>query len=189
MMKAQEEGKLLLCWTLISSGARQVLTLGYHRKLSMRNDPPELAEEKRQVFWAMYTMDKNLALTLGYSPTIQDYDIDVELFGLSPDPGVAAWDKAFIATIELSRLQGLIYERLYSLQALNATATAKAQNVDDLAHRLERWHTEFSPVSLPSHTLWKIHNHCIHRSRTSLHTYRSSSFCCTALSTSSTTRS
>lgn len=71
MLKAQEEGKPLLTWTFASTGARQVLSLGYHRKSTMKNDSFEVAEDKRQVFWSFYMVDKNLALNMGYSPTIQ----------------------------------------------------------------------------------------------------------------------
>lgn len=148
MLKAQEEGKPLLTWTFVATGARQVVSLGYHRKNSMKNDPPELAEDKRQVFWTYYMVDKNLSLNMGYSPTIQDYDVDVDYFQCSPDPGIAPWDKAALAMIEMSRLQGLIYERLYSLQALHTSHEAKSQVINDLSPRLQRWHQEWSQVSV-----------------------------------------
>lgn len=146
MLKAQEEGKPLLTWTFSATGARQVVSLGYHRKSSMKNDTPEVAEDKRQVFWTYYMVDKNLSLNMGYAPTIQDYDVDVEYFSCSPDPGIAPWDKAALAMIEMSRLQGLIYERLYSRQALHSSHEAKAQVIDDLFPRLQRWHQEWSQV-------------------------------------------
>lgn len=147
MLKAQEEGKPLLTWTFSSTGARQCISLGFHRKSSMKNDPFRLAEDKRQVFWAYYSVDKNLSLNLGYSSVLQDYDIDVEFFSCSSDPGIRPWDQAALAMIEVSRLQGLVYERLYSLQALNSSAETKANVVDDLSSRLEKWHQEWSTVS------------------------------------------
>lgn len=147
MLKAQEESKPLLTWTFASTGARQVLSLGYHRKSTMKNDQFEVAEDKRQVFWSFYMVDKNLALNMGYSPTIQDYDIDVDYFQVSPDPGVAPWDKAALATVDLARLQGLIYERLYSLQGLHASVESKSQNVSKLSQRLEHWRENWLQVS------------------------------------------
>lgn len=124
------------------------MSLGYHRKASLRNDPLDQADEKRAAFWAFYAIDKNLSLTLGFSPTIQDYDVDAEMFQVSPEPSVAVWDKASVAIMELCRIQGLIYQDLYSIQALGATAERRAQNVNALSQRLERWYRGFLPVSL-----------------------------------------
>lgn len=157
---AQEEGRPSLCWTLCSSAARQVMSMGYHRKASLRNDPPDLADDKRAVFWGLYAIDKNLSLTLGFSPTIQDYDVDAEMFSISSDPKVAVWDKASIAIVDLCRIQGLIYQHLYSLQALNTAAETKAQSAHDLSQRLEKWYVDFSAVS-GQHFFCKNYNELI----------------------------
>jgi hypothetical protein len=147
MLKAQEEGKPLLTWTFAATGSRHCISLGYHRQSSMRNDSFEVAEDKRQVFWAFYMVDKNLSLNMGYSSTFQDYDIDVEYFQCSTDPGIAPWDKATLAMVEMSRLQGLIFERLYSLQALSSPPEVKAQVIDELYPQLQKWHLEWSQVN------------------------------------------
>lgn len=153
MLKAQEEGKPLLTWNFASAGSRHCISLGYHRKSSMKNDSFEVAEDKRQVFWSFYMVDKNLSLNMGYNPTIQDYDVDVEYFQCSMDPGVAPWDKAALAMIELSRLQGLIFERLYSLQALSLSAENKNRVIDELYPQLQNWHREWSQVRSAKHLL------------------------------------
>lgn len=150
MLKAQEEGKPLLTWTLSCTAARHILTLGYHRKASMVKDGHELAEDKRQVFWTVYMVDKNLSLNLGYTSIIQDYDIDVEYFEISPDPGIAPWDKAALAMVDISRLQGLIYEKLYSRQALDASPNTKAAIVNDIAPRLQKWQHDWKQVNSAS---------------------------------------
>ena len=136
----------MLTWTFVSTGARQVISLGYHRESSLKNDTAEVANDKRQVFWTYYIVDKNLSLNMGYSSTMQDYDIDVGYFPLSNNPGIRPWDQAALAMVDISRLQGLIYERLYSLQALNASPEAKFQVINDLSPRLEKWHQEWSQV-------------------------------------------
>ncbi|KAK5088597.1 hypothetical protein LTR05_002817 [Lithohypha guttulata] len=150
MLKAQEEGKPLLAWTFASTGCRQVLNLGYHRKASLRNDPVGLAEDKRQVFWTFYMVDKNLSLNMGYSSTLQDNDIDAEYFCCSSDPGIAPWDKAALAMVEISRLQGLIYEKLYSRQALETSPEVKAQVINELSPQLQRWYEQWIKVDSSS---------------------------------------
>lgn len=147
MLKAQEEGKPLLTWTLSCTAARQVLSLGYHRRASLVKDSHELAEDKRQVFWTIYMVDKNLSLNLGYASIIQDYDIDAEYFKVSQDPGIAPWDAAALAMVDIARLQGLIYERLYSRQALDVSNQTKSQIVDDLALRLREWYGMWKHVN------------------------------------------
>lgn len=146
MLKAQDEGKPLLTWTFVSAGARQVVSLGYHRESSLKNDPFEVAEEKRQVFWNIYAVDKNLSLNMGYSSTLQDFDIDVQYFTLSSDPGIRVWDRATLAMVEISRLQGQIYDRLYSHQALTASPEAKFLAINNLSPQLEKWHRDWSQV-------------------------------------------
>lgn len=146
MMRAQEEGKPLLTWTFASTGARQAISLGYHRRSSLKNDPVDVAEDKRMVFWTFYMVDKNTSLNLGVPSTIQDYDIDVEYFQCSADPGVAPWDKAALAMVEMSRIQGLIFERLYSIQALSSSPETKARIIDNLAPQLQKWRVDWENV-------------------------------------------
>ena len=147
MLKAQEEGKPLLTWTFASAGARQVLSLGYHRKAMLKNDSFDDAEDKRQVFWTFYVVDKNLALNMGYSPTIQDYDIDVDYFQCSTNPAIIPWDRAALMTIEIAGIQGLIYERLYSLQALRSSPQEKVKIINELSPQLESWHERWRQVN------------------------------------------
>ena len=101
MMKAQDEGKPLLAWMFCSTGVRHIVSLGFHREASLRLDPHEVAEDKRQIFWTFYMADKNLSLTLGYNSTLQDNDIDVAYFRCSSDPGIRPWDKAAFAMIDI----------------------------------------------------------------------------------------
>lgn len=157
MFKSQEEGKPLLTWTFASTGARQAISLGYHREGSLKNDTPEIANSKRQIFWTYYMVDKNLSLNMGYSSTMQDCDIDVGYFNISPDPGIRPWDQAALAVVEISRLQGLIYEKLYSLQALSTTPEEKFQVISDLSPRLEQWHRDWSQVSAAVDFCEKVH--------------------------------
>lgn len=114
----------------------------------MKNDPFDIAEDKRQVFWSYYIVDKNLSLNMGYASTIQDYDIDTEYFQISTDPGVAPWDEAALAMVEFSRVQGLIYEKLYSLRALRMSGDDRSAAVHDLSCQLQIWHQEWTQVNI-----------------------------------------
>ncbi|KAF3129888.1 hypothetical protein TWF594_010651 [Orbilia oligospora] len=147
---AQLSSKPLLAWTLCSAAARHVFTLGYHRERSLKSDPQNIADEKRHLFWSLYGVDKNLSLTLGRASNFQDFDIDTEYFTVSSVEGIAPWDHASIAFVSLSRLQGMVYDQLYSATALKksqAERHALIGNLDaQLRPWLERWREVMSTI-------------------------------------------
>lgn len=146
MLKAQDESKPLLCWTLVSCAARHVLSLGYHRKASMKNCTQLEMDDKKHLFWTVYMFDKNMALNLGRTPNIQDYDIDMDMFGLSQNPGIRPWDEAAVAFIELSKLQGMMYEKLYSFAALNSSPEQRARSIEEILGHFNVWHYAWNQV-------------------------------------------
>jgi hypothetical protein len=147
-MKAQEESRPSLCWTFVSAGARLCQTLGYHREAVVSQDPPRLAEAKRHAFWMLYMIDKTLSLNLGRPSCFPDYDIDVGIFTPNADPRFRPWDHAFIAFIEFSKLQGRIYDDLYSSRAQRGSPEKRSEVVEELSKEFYKWHLEFKKVSL-----------------------------------------
>ena len=146
-MKAQEDSRPSLCWTFISAGARLCQILGYHREAVVSQDPPKLGEVKRHAFWILYMMDKTLSLNLGRPSCFPDYDIDVKVFSPSPDPRFRPWDQAFIAFINFSKLQGRIYDELYSSRAQKEQPEFRTKVVEDLAAEFFAWQLEFKKVT------------------------------------------
>jgi hypothetical protein len=149
-MKAQSDARPALCWTLVSTGARLCQSLGYHRESSVSLDPPPLADAKRHVFWMLYMIDKIMSLNLGRASSFPDYDIDVEIFALNQDLRFCAWDKLLVAFIELCRLQGQMYDELYSARARRELPEARARIIEQRASSLLAWHVGLKKVSFPS---------------------------------------
>ena len=147
-MKAQEESRPALCWTFVSAGARLCQTLGLHRETVVSRDPPRLAEAKRHAFWMLYMIDKTLSLNLGRPSCFPDHDINVALFSATADPRFRPWDHAFLAFIEFSRLQGRIYDDLYSIRAQAQSSSHRANIVDELSAKFFTWHLEFKKVRM-----------------------------------------
>ncbi|KAK6540167.1 hypothetical protein TWF694_008988 [Orbilia ellipsospora] len=143
---AQLSSKPLLSWTLCSAAARHVHTLGYHRERSLKGDSPELADEKRHLFWSLYGVDKNLSLNLGRASNFQDYDIDTEYFSVSSNEAVAPWDRASVTFIFLSKLQGMVYDQLYSATALKKSQGERNRIIADLDRQLVPWLAEWREV-------------------------------------------
>ncbi|KAL2072672.1 hypothetical protein VTL71DRAFT_12015 [Oculimacula yallundae] len=134
-LKAQEDSRPALCWAFVSTAARLCQTLGYHREAVVSRDPPKLAEAKRQVFWMLYMIDKTLSLNLGHTSNFPSHDIDVNMYSPSDDLKTAPWNRVMIAFAEFSKLQGRLYDELYSVRARRERGdinTAGAQCQSDL---------------------------------------------------------
>ncbi|KAF2014683.1 hypothetical protein BU24DRAFT_463450 [Aaosphaeria arxii CBS 175.79] len=124
-MKAQEDSLPSLCWTFVSAGARLCQILGYHREAVVARDPPERKS----------------------SDTLSGYDdIDVKVYSLSSNPRFRPWDRAFHAFIEFSRLQGRIYDRLYTAKAQREQPETRARAVEELSALFSAWHTKFKEI-------------------------------------------
>lgn len=83
----------------------------------MEHDNPSLKEHKNRLFWSIYCIDKALSLRLGRASTIQDYDISLS-WSASALPGTDQFGDIYILWIQLARIQGKVYEKLYSPAAL-----------------------------------------------------------------------
>jgi hypothetical protein len=145
-MKAQEESRPSLCWTFVSAGARLCQILGYHREAIVAQDPPKLAEAKRHAFWMLYMIDKTMSLNLGRPSCFPDDDIDVNVFSESLDARFRPWDQAFLAFIDFSKLQGRIYNQLYTLSAQRERPETRSRVVEELYSKFSAWHEKFSEV-------------------------------------------
>jgi hypothetical protein len=145
-MKAQSDARPALCWTFVSTGARLCQSLGYHRETEIVQNPPGLADAKRHVFWMLYMIDKIMSLNLGRASSFPDYDIDVEIFHPNLDPRFGAWDKVLIAFIELCKLQGQMYDELYSARARRQPSETRSRLIQERSASLFAWHVNFKKV-------------------------------------------
>ncbi|KAH7141821.1 hypothetical protein EDB81DRAFT_691303 [Dactylonectria macrodidyma] len=146
MIHAQREAKLLFQHSLTSTAARHCLALGYHCENRLALLPPQEAERARRLFWHIYISDKSLCLCLGLPCTIPDYDIDTRPCPLSRNPSQTPWDLAFIKFVELSRIQGQIYESLFSEAAQGLTASQRQSIVPRLSASLTQWYQEWMQI-------------------------------------------
>lgn len=121
--------------------------LGYHRALTYQGQRADMAPNIVRLFWTVYYIDKNMALLLGRASCIQDYDIDVPYPLSSEDPTKQAWDECFIVYLRLGRVQGQIYDRVYSVAALKLSPEHRAQNIAELAQELHQWRHRMYQVS------------------------------------------
>jgi len=127
--------------------------LGYHRERTYQNDRTVNAEAMRRLFWTLYVFDKNMSLLWGRASCIQDLEIDSQYPALPTDPALRPWDLSFLVAIKLAKLQGQIYNSLYSVSALKVGRTERTRHIDELAASLRRLQAELEHVRTPKYPL------------------------------------
>lgn len=85
---------------------------------------------------------------------MQDFDIDAQYPAITRDPAVRPWDESFVMGIRLAKLQGEIYDKLYSAEASQSSHPERMRRVHGLALDIQQWYAEFKEVSkriIPDH--------------------------------------
>ncbi|KAK9468120.1 hypothetical protein V1512DRAFT_203656 [Lipomyces arxii] len=143
-----------LCWTLISQCCRLAQTLGLHRKSAyyFEQGLSQIeVEERRYLFWIVYTVEKTLALTFGRTSCLPAYDIDVEPTDFSGRMHFGYLSKELTETqvkrrefairkcqlsVALAGMFDEVYVKLYSAQALRQNVCDKRAAVRELDAKL-----------------------------------------------------
>ncbi|KAF5489358.1 putative transcriptional regulatory protein [Colletotrichum siamense] len=134
-------------WNFIATASHMSQTLGMHSIVAMANDDAETKREKLKLFWMIYMHEKGLSLRLGRSSTIRDSDVTVPSLAPNPRADTAIFGQLQKWT-ELARIQGMVYDQIYSPAALiqpQAVRTARARR---LASVLEGFTSKTSPDEL-----------------------------------------
>ena len=88
------------------------------------------------MFYFLYVLDKGLSLRLGRAGLCQDYDIDLPYPELGDDALGRACTEEYRLFIQVARVQGLIYEQLYSPGALREDAETRNHRAQILVDQL-----------------------------------------------------
>ncbi|KAI2609866.1 fungal-specific transcription factor domain-containing protein [Hypoxylon fragiforme] len=159
-------GLVILFWTaedlrpaliLIGTALRLAHGLGLHTRKSSQQCSPALALQKSRVFWMAYILDRDVSLVSRVAPVQLDSDIDLDL-----PPSEAEGDEDLVgfifaadrhtklnyfrARVELARIQGTIYQCVYSTSAQNQSSEQRASNAARIARLLEDWNARIPPA-------------------------------------------
>lgn len=124
--------------------------LGYHRESTHQKDRSGHSEIKRRLFWMLYAYEKLSSLLLGHASKVQDFDIDTRHPTLSSDPAQRPWDNLFSLAIRQAKMQGQIYDHLYSAAALLSPPAERKQWINTLSADAYRWRRDFEQVCIAS---------------------------------------
>lgn len=166
-------GMVMLFWTaddlgpatiLIASALRLAHRLGLHtRKASESlNLDPAADLQRTRVFWVAYVLDRDISLRARLAPVQLDSDIDLDLppaklpegdltgFGFTRNGNTGM--NLFRARVQLARIQGKVYEYVYSASAQNAGPEDRSKNIASILHMLNAWSSQI-PMDFQSATL------------------------------------
>jgi len=133
-----------VCSVLIAAAIRLAQALGLHRK-TRDSDLTELqVTQRRRVFWIAYCLDKDISLRTGQPAAQDDDDMDAELpSGIAPEVPLSGsgfyTTNLFHASIGLAVIQGQIYKKLCSVQAMRQSSTQKAAVAQEFNAILSYW--------------------------------------------------
>ncbi|KAH7031515.1 uncharacterized protein B0I36DRAFT_363197 [Microdochium trichocladiopsis] len=140
-MRALFTARPAILWTFASQALNMCQTLGYHKNQTLKLDTPLIRLQKTWMFWTMFMMTQAVSLRLGRSSVMPDYDISVPI----PKPDEDTFNRfsnAIIRCMRFSRVQGKVYEALYSYTALSQPAHVRAQRAAMLADDLKAVHMQ-----------------------------------------------
>ncbi|KAM0355756.1 hypothetical protein ACHAPU_000142 [Fusarium lateritium] len=146
ILKVQNESKPVLARSLINAALCHSQMLGYHREITLQKDKSGFAEYKRRLFWTLYVFDKTNSLHLGNASRVQDFEIDVDYPKMPDDPAEKPWTELFHLVVRLAKIQGLIFEKLYSMAGLQSPAAERRQWIDGLVVDMHQWRQDLEKL-------------------------------------------
>jgi len=144
-------------YVMASAAGNLANTLGLHRSLDGFGVAPEEIEQRRNVFWVFYLMEKAISSNLGRPSVINDDDIAVDLPpkmpGLIQSPSGAKVYDIFQDQIVLAIIGSRIYGELYSASSLTKSDADRMKILDILDNHLQRWRDTIPIEIRPEHPI------------------------------------
>jgi hypothetical protein len=141
----------------VATAARLAHAIGLHRWLDDFGLSEEQADERRNTFWLLYTVDKGTSLQTGRPSIIHDQDIGIALpqekepILLYPN-GRRRFD-TFTASAKLAVIESRVYTELYSTRSRTRTVLQRLKSIGLLDTELQKWR-EHIPIEIrPEHEI------------------------------------
>jgi hypothetical protein len=146
---------------LVSTALRLCQVLGIHRSDSdfYGNTTPRGALQLRRVFWIAYILDRDIAMRIRQAPIQQDTDINIELPPKKPDQDAAGFVSTsgmhqhgfnvFRAHVELSQIQGYVYDALFSVRSQQLSPSDRAARCQAIRLLLKDWKSRIPAALSP----------------------------------------
>jgi hypothetical protein len=128
---------------LAATAVRLAYGIGLHRTLDEFGLSQLEKDQRRNVFWTVYIIDKNIALRCGQPSAIVDDDIGIDLprerniIERYPD-GTRKFE-LFRCQAQLALLESRIYTELYSIRSRTRSDLDRLMSVSKLDSDLQKW--------------------------------------------------
>lgn len=113
------------------------LAMGLHSSHAIVTEQGEAVQRKICLFWAVYVLEKTVALRLGRPSTIRDQDITIPRLTLDRKMTSLAYSR-LPDWIDAASIYGRLYDSLYSPPALAQPGSVRISRASALASELER---------------------------------------------------
>lgn len=144
-------------YVLTSAAGNLANTLGLHRNLNGFGLAPEEIEQRRNVFWVFYILEKSISQNLGRPSVINDDDIAVNLPaktpGLMQSPSGAKVYDIFQDQTRLAIIGSRIYSELYSASSQTKSKVDRLKVLGKLDNHLQRWRDAIPVDIRPEHPI------------------------------------
>ncbi|KAJ5185889.1 Transcription factor [Penicillium cf. griseofulvum] len=131
-----QQGKPFAAWAFISKASLMSQALGMHISHAMLYETAEETDRKIRLFWAIYTVEKEISLRLGRSSTIRDHDITLPRLILDRKMTSLIYHR-LPDWIDVASLYGRVYDNIYSPNALAQPISIRASHARSLATEFE----------------------------------------------------
>lgn len=128
--------KPMLAWNLNCAAVRMSQSLGFHKACIQDPERSVATRRKARLFVILYVADKMLSLRLGRGSMIRDEEVPLDykvmLNGVNTAPYkyVPYW-------VGFARIQGLVYDRLYSPKALQCSQENRHAQAMELLNEMD----------------------------------------------------
>ncbi|KAM7215155.1 Fungal specific transcription factor domain containing protein [Rhypophila decipiens] len=152
----------------LSSLVGRIIKLAHRMELNRAETAlfhPKTSLQRSRVFWIAYILDRHISMNSHDPPLQQDDDLDVPIPVSTPGYGLVTFTAEsgalvsmdfFSARIHLAKIQGVIYQLIYSVRASNQSFESLASNVQIIRGMLAEWLSAFVPGELYPDNLERI---------------------------------
>jgi len=148
---------------LIAAAARLGHSMGFHRWLDGFGLSQSELEQRRRVFWIIYTFEKSMCLRTGRPSSINDEDIGVPLPLEDMDGEDGMWVNIpsvpgrnfypFRAACAIALIESKVYSELYSTRSWAKSPDERLNWVSRLDQELQEWKDNIPLEIRPEHTI------------------------------------
>lgn len=130
-------------YILSATASRLAYAMGLHHKLGGFGLSQQDVQQRYNVFWIVYVMDKTIALRFGHPSIMRDDDIGIDLphqdtLCEEDSDGLKRFNM-FRYHAELAQLESRVYSELYSVRARSKPTSNRLAAVGELDKALQEW--------------------------------------------------